>query len=121
MGVRASKLKVIFFESNGVGRRRLSLSEAPSTRRGYVPVCVGVDNETSKRFMVHTTSLGTQEFADFLCMSAEEYGFCNQGVLRIPYEAKDFEDWMVRRARRNALLYACYPNEQSSCLIQILV
>ncbi|GLT68435.1 hypothetical protein SLA2020_406680 [Shorea laevis] len=31
----------------------------------------------------------------------EEYGFCNQGVLRIPFEAEDFEErMMMRRSKR---------------------
>ena len=32
--------------------------------------------------------------------AAEEYGFCNEGVLRIPYEAKDFEEWVVERGKK---------------------
>lgn len=69
------------------------------TPKGYVPICVGVNNDT-KRFIVHTKALGDADFLELLYKSSEEYGFCNQGVLRIPYEAKEFEDWMIRHANR---------------------
>lgn len=42
----------------------------------------------SKRFMVHAKSLADQDFVEFLCKSAEEYGFYNDGILKIPYEAE---------------------------------
>ncbi|KAG6398542.1 hypothetical protein SASPL_140007 [Salvia splendens] len=86
MGVKGSTLRrpaVIF------GSRR---------PRGYIPVAVGVDEET-KRFMVHTRALSNAEFLQFLRMSAEEYGFCNQGILRIQYDAKAFEEWLTTTAK----------------------
>ncbi|KAL1539014.1 hypothetical protein AAHA92_27690 [Salvia divinorum] len=91
MGVRGSTLRrpaVIF----GSRRRRLE------GRRGYIPVAVGVDEET-KRFMVHTRALSNAEFLQFLRTSAEEYGFCNQGILRIQYDAKAFEEWLTTSAK----------------------
>ncbi|KAL7180540.1 hypothetical protein ACSBR1_043691 [Camellia fascicularis] len=72
MGVKASKL-------------------AP---KGYVPILVGLSSET-KRFMVHTTALSDAEFLELLCKSAEEFGFYNEGVLRIPCEAQAFEEMMI--------------------------
>lgn len=93
MGVNISKISRIV-GSGGVGRRRRGSPIAP---KGYVPVYVGVDDKM-KRFMVHTTSLGDADFLALLCKSAEEYGFCNQGVLRIPYDAKVFEEGMARKA-----------------------
>ncbi|XP_048428433.1 auxin-responsive protein SAUR40-like [Pyrus x bretschneideri] len=95
MGIRNSKLLSQLIEAQGVKRLR-----SPSmTPKGYVPVCVGVDGDT-KRFMVHTTLLHHADFLELLHKSAEEYGLCNDGVLRIPYEAKDFEEhWMIRRSK----------------------
>ncbi|KAF3451982.1 hypothetical protein FNV43_RR08078 [Rhamnella rubrinervis] len=94
MGVRASKLVLGKF----VGVKRLR-SPPILTPKGYVPICVGVENET-KRFMVHRTLLGDADFLELLYRSAEEYGFCNKGVLRIPiFEAKDFEEWIVKRSK----------------------
>lgn len=90
MGVRGSKLSQII----GVSKR-LRSSTPVMTPRGYVPVCVGVDGDF-QRFMVHTKLLGHQEFMELLYRSAEEYGFCNDGVLGIPYEAnKDFEKYVL--------------------------
>lgn len=95
MGVKASKLSKLI----GIGMvgKRLRVHEGPAvmTPRGYVPVAVGVNLNESKRFMVHTTALYDAEFLDMLSRSAEEYGFCNQGILRIPYETtKAFEERM---------------------------
>lgn len=93
MGLRGSKLSQII----GVNKR-LRSSTAVMTPKGYVPVCVGVNGDF-RQFMVHTKLLGHQEFMELLYRSAEEYGFCNDGVLRIPYEAKDFEEyWMIKKS-----------------------
>lgn len=94
MGVRGSKMsRVVSFRS----LKRLIGPCSVMPPRGYIPVAVGVDEET-KRFMVHTRALSNQEFVGFLCRSAEEYGFCNEGILRIPYDAKAFEEWMSTSA-----------------------
>ncbi|KAL6335175.1 hypothetical protein AAG906_029403 [Vitis piasezkii] len=98
MGLRASKLGRII-GGRGSHKRLGGSAMAP---RGYVPVCVGVDDET-KRFIVHTTTLCEDDFMELLYRAAEEYGFCNEGVLRIPYEAKDFEKWMVVRAKKKTV------------------
>ncbi|KAI3462418.1 hypothetical protein Pfo_019081 [Paulownia fortunei] len=96
MGVKASKLsRVVSFGT----LKRLKGGLSLMTPRGYIPVAVGVDDQT-KRFMVHTTALCNAEFVGFLCRSAEEYGFCNDGILRIPYDARAFEEWMSRSANQ---------------------
>ncbi|WMV22537.1 hypothetical protein MTR67_015922 [Solanum verrucosum] len=87
MGIKASKLI-------GVGKRLKLGGGAVMTPRGYVPVAVGINLNESKRFMVHTTALYDAEFLEMLSRSAEEYGFHNQGILRIPYETKAFEERM---------------------------
>ncbi|KDP40655.1 hypothetical protein JCGZ_24654 [Jatropha curcas] len=97
MGVKASKLSKFINGAKGI--KRIGVG-SPSTPRGYVPVCVGVSENSSKRFIVHRRAFGDAEFLELLCKSAEEYGFCNEGVLRIPFEAKDFEEWMIRRGKK---------------------
>ncbi|MQL81572.1 hypothetical protein Taro_014022 [Colocasia esculenta] len=106
MGVRASKLsrsdslvglRYWFGLARGGGRRRQRAEVAAAAAlapRGYVPVWVGVGGET-KRFMVHTTSFGDARLLELLCRSAEEYGYRNDGVLRIPYDARSFEEMVV--------------------------
>ncbi|KAJ0075843.1 hypothetical protein Patl1_33789 [Pistacia atlantica] len=100
MGVRSSKLSRLIGGGGGGRVKRLGGGRPQLvTPRGYVPICVGVNDDT-KRFIVHTKALGDADFLGLLYKSAEEYGFCNQGILRIPYEAKEFEDWMIRRTNR---------------------
>ncbi|KAL2521257.1 Auxin-responsive protein SAUR40 [Forsythia ovata] len=94
MGVKASKM------SRFVSVRSVKRLKGPSMApRGYIPVAVGVNDET-KRFMVHTTALYDAEFLEFLCRSAEEYGFCSEGILRIPFDAKTFEERMSKGAKQ---------------------
>lgn len=93
MGVKASKLTKLI-GIGMVGKRLKPGGAAVMTPRGYVPVDVGVNLNESKRFMVHTTALYDAEFLEMLSRSAEEYGFRNQGILRIPYETKTFEERM---------------------------
>ncbi|XP_022720803.1 auxin-induced protein 6B-like [Durio zibethinus] len=94
MGVRASKLNRL------IGTGRVKWFRVPtSTPKGYVPVSVGVNDDT-RRFIVHTTTLRDADFLEMLCKSAEEYGFHGEGILRIPCNAKDFEEWIMTRAKR---------------------
>lgn len=97
MGLKASKMSR--FVSVRSVKRLKGLSTAP---RGYIPVAVGVNDET-KRFMVHTTALTDAEFLELLCRSAEEYGFGNEGILRIPYDAKAFEERMIKGPKQKML------------------
>ncbi|MQL41693.1 SAUR-like auxin-responsive family protein, partial [Escherichia coli] len=68
--------------------------------RGYFPICVGTNEDTCRRFMVHTRVLGNADFCELLGKSAEEYGFRNDGVLRIIFEAQDFEEWFIRKSNK---------------------
>ncbi|XP_058192301.1 uncharacterized protein LOC131309722 [Rhododendron vialii] len=102
MGVRASKLTKV------IGVSKLKSFKGSSTTiltpKGYIPVSVGVNMNESKRFMVHAKSLADQDFVEFLCKSAEEYGFYNDWILTIPYEAEAFEEWIcVQGAKHNVL------------------
>lgn len=96
MGLRASKLSKLI----GAQVLRKRLRGSSLTPRGYIPIFVGMNNDT-RRFMVRAKTLEDADFLEFLYRSAEEYGFGNEGVLRIPYEAEDFEEWMLRRSKRN--------------------
>lgn len=103
MGARESKLRK--WVGGGSAHKRLNI-EGPMTLvvpppRGYVPICVGTNEDTCRRFMVHTSSLGDADFCELLGRSAEEFGFRNEGVLRIPFEAQeDFEEWFLRRSNK---------------------
>ncbi|KAJ8484494.1 hypothetical protein OPV22_016979 [Ensete ventricosum] len=54
---------------------------------GHVPVCVG---EEMERFEVRAELLGRPAFAALLRRSAQEYGYEQRGVLRIPCPAPLF-------------------------------
>ena len=70
MGVTGCKLNRLI---RG-GRRINRFGVPPLTPKGYVPVCVGVNDDT-RRFIVHTTTLRNADFLEMLCKSAEENGF----------------------------------------------
>ncbi|XP_075492616.1 auxin-responsive protein SAUR72-like [Primulina tabacum] len=95
MGVKVSKLSRFVSFPN---LRQLKSGSSSVTPRGYIPVAVGVDDET-RRFMVHTRALCDSKFLELLGRSEEEYGFCNEGIIRIPYDAKAFEKWMNKGAK----------------------
>ncbi|CAL9093876.1 unnamed protein product [Musa textilis] len=55
--------------------------------RGHVPMCVGKEMQ---RFVVRAELLGRPAFLELLRLSAQEYGYEQQGVLRIPFPAPLF-------------------------------
>ncbi|THU65113.1 hypothetical protein C4D60_Mb05t00220 [Musa balbisiana] len=55
--------------------------------RGHVPMCVGKEMQ---RFVVRAEILGRPAFLELLRLSAQEYGYEQQGVLRIPFPAPLF-------------------------------
>ncbi|KAI6671682.1 hypothetical protein NL676_006567 [Syzygium grande] len=97
MGLRASKPSKLAGQR---GSKRLEGARTPP--KGYVPVCVGVNDDT-KRFIVHTRALADADFVQLLHKSAEEFGFRSEGVLRIPFAADDFEDWIARASKMKIL------------------
>ncbi|XP_061979988.1 auxin-responsive protein SAUR71-like [Populus nigra] len=99
VGVIAKKLSKLI---GARGVKRLGGTTTPLPPKGYVPICVGFNNDT-RRFIVHTKAFGEAEFLQLLYRSAEEYGFHNEGILRIAYEARDFEEWMITRAKGKAV------------------
>ncbi|CAA7394171.1 unnamed protein product [Spirodela intermedia] len=70
--------------SPGKGRRRES-AEVPE---GHLPVYVG---EEMERFVVRADLLSRPVFVELLRRSAEEYGYEQRGVLRIPCSAAVFQ------------------------------
>ncbi|KAM1016871.1 hypothetical protein ACFX2I_046425 [Malus domestica] len=95
------------FKSFPKVHRRNNRKDETITQKVCVCLSVGVDGDM-KRFMVHTTLLRHTEFLELLHKSAEEYGFCNDSILRIPYKALDFEEyWMIKRSK--ARIYKVEP------------
>ncbi|KAH7679987.1 Small auxin-up RNA protein [Dioscorea alata] len=106
MGIRASKLCRVLMG------RKMSRDEdgvPVAARKGYIPVSVGLGKDC-KRFMIHMSCFGDEDLLELLCRSAEEYGFHNQGILRIPCDAKNFEDRMFIKDvlnRKGNFFFSC--------------
>ncbi|XVF87029.1 hypothetical protein PTKIN_Ptkin18bG0087900 [Pterospermum kingtungense] len=58
---------------------------------GHFPVCVGMDQTSTRRFIVSAELLRQPIFVELLNRSAQEYGFEQKGVLRIPINVVVFE------------------------------
>lgn len=69
-----------------------SASSVPSTGgvpKGFLAVCVG---EELRRFVIPTVYLSHKAFVTLLRDAEEEFGFQQEGVLRIPCEVSVFEN-----------------------------
>ncbi|KAF5739215.1 hypothetical protein HS088_TW12G00416 [Tripterygium wilfordii] len=75
-------------------KRTLSLSEVNNNSandvvpKGFLAVCVGRE---LKRFVIPTEYLGHQAFGILLREAEEEFGFQQEGVLKIPCDVSVFE------------------------------
>ncbi|XP_042493524.1 auxin-responsive protein SAUR72-like [Macadamia integrifolia] len=75
-------------------KRTLSFSDvsasvsADTVPKGFLAVCVGKE---LKRYIIPTEYLGHRAFGILLREAEEEFGFQNEGVLRIPCEISVFE------------------------------
>ena len=100
MGLKASKLSK---SVSNVGKARGgSRRQWGRAKKGYVPVSVGLGTE-SRRFMIKASFLSDANLLEYLEESAREYGFRNPGVLKIPCDAKRFEERMLGRVGRRSL------------------
>lgn len=75
-------------------KRTLSLSNTSSALsgtvpKGYIALCVG---EEMKRFVIPMEYLGQRAFGVLLREAEEEFGFEQEGVLRIPCDVSVFEN-----------------------------
>ncbi|KAI6673237.1 hypothetical protein NL676_001143 [Syzygium grande] len=81
----------------------VKLSEDPSenrVRKGYVLVLVGKDVATMERLHVPTKLVGHPFVAALLELSANEFGYEQQGLLRIPYDPDCFKRMMKRISKK---------------------
>ncbi|KAF7824372.1 auxin-responsive protein SAUR71 [Senna tora] len=100
MGARVSKL----MGGSSVYYAYKPLEKAVLGPKGYVPICVGLDEENCMRFMVHTKAFKDANFCELLRKSGEEYGFQNEGILKIVFEVQDFEDWISKRCIKKKIV-----------------
>lgn len=66
----------------------VSACDAAAVPKGFLAVCVGKE---LKRFIIPTEYLGHQAFGILLRKAEEEFGFQQEGVLKIPCEVPMFE------------------------------
>ena len=104
MGLKASKLsRSVSSLSNTSNARGGSIYRHRSwAKKGYVPVCVGLGTD-SRRFMIKASFLNDANLLEYLEESAREYGYRNSGVLKIPCDAKRFEERMLARVGNRSL------------------
>ncbi|KQJ84465.1 auxin-responsive protein SAUR36 [Brachypodium distachyon] len=108
------KVETVTAGGNGVGgggeskakkflKRTLSFTESPSSSptgpppKGHLAVSVG---PAQRRFVIPTEYLKHQAFAALLREAEEEFGFQQEGVLRIPCEVPAFEA-ILRAVEKN--------------------
>ncbi|KAG9141384.1 hypothetical protein Leryth_001839 [Lithospermum erythrorhizon] len=71
-----------------------SSSSNDGVPKGYLAVSVGRDEEEKKRFVIPMEYLGHPTFVVLLREAEEEFGFQQEGVLKIPCEVPLFEKIM---------------------------
>ncbi|KAH7679171.1 Small auxin-up RNA protein [Dioscorea alata] len=68
-------------------------------RKGYVAVIVGVEDECSEKFLMQVEFLRDPRIAELLEMAAGEFGYRQQGILRIPCDAEYFRQVVAMVAK----------------------
>ncbi|KAE8709138.1 hypothetical protein F3Y22_tig00110332pilonHSYRG00980 [Hibiscus syriacus] len=73
--------------------------------KGFLAVCVG---EELKRYIIPMEYLGHEAFGILLRKAEEEFGFQQEGVLKIPCEVSMFDNILNAVQRKNETLASCY-------------
>ncbi|XP_057968477.1 protein SMALL AUXIN UP-REGULATED RNA 51-like [Malania oleifera] len=89
------------------------LSSGDSVPKGFLAVCVGKE---LKRFIIPTEYLGHQAFGILLREAEEEFGFQQEGVLKIPCEVCVFEKILKVVAEKRDIFFlhdeiGCCPSD----------
>lgn len=59
--------------------------------KGYVPMLVGDEEDQPERFLVHVKLLNDRRFVALMEMAAGEFGYNQQGIIRMPCNARHFQ------------------------------
>jgi SAUR family protein len=73
-------------------------SDGGRTPKGYVPIVLVGDGDegcAEERVLVHVAMLKEPCMEGLLEMAAQQFGYGQQGVLRIPCDARQFHQMMV--------------------------
>ncbi|KAH7679185.1 Small auxin-up RNA protein [Dioscorea alata] len=68
-------------------------------RKGCIPVIVGEEDECSEKFLMQVELLSDPRIAALLEMAAGEFGYRQQGILRIPCHAEYFQQVVAMVAK----------------------
>ncbi|KAG1368461.1 putative auxin-responsive protein SAUR71-like [Cocos nucifera] len=60
--------------------------------KGYVPMLVGSEEGEAERFLVRVKHLSDPCIVALLEKAAQEFGYGQKGILRIPCDAQQFRD-----------------------------
>ncbi|KAF9685996.1 hypothetical protein SADUNF_Sadunf03G0112600 [Salix dunnii] len=88
-----------------------SKPRSDSVPAGHFPVYVGLDQDTAEKFIVNAELLHHPLFIELLHRSAQEYGYAQRGILRIPVNVVVFE----------RVLESVKLGEGCSCLDELLL
>ncbi|OWM78776.1 hypothetical protein CDL15_Pgr002947 [Punica granatum] len=72
-------------------------------RKGYVPVMVGKDQEMMERLDIPTKIVEHPYIVNLLEMSADEFGYGQQGLIRIQDDPDSFKQMVKRIAKERRL------------------
>ncbi|CAI8606903.1 unnamed protein product [Vicia faba] len=75
-------------QSNSIKSQQAESVHSDHVPEGHVPVYVG---EEMQRFILNTELLNHPVFVNLLNLSAQEYGYKQKGVIRIPCRVSVFE------------------------------
>ena len=72
---------------------RIKSSYIKKTPKGFVPIIVGDDGtkDVEERFLVHVKLLSKPCMVNFLELAARQFGYDQEGVLRVPCDANHFQ------------------------------
>ncbi|WOL15359.1 hypothetical protein Cni_G24140 [Canna indica] len=73
-----------------LSRRKEEWSE-DKIPKGYVPMLVGEEEGKEERMLVHVKVLGDPRFAALMEMAAGEFGYKQEGIVRMPCNARHFQ------------------------------
>lgn len=75
-------------------------SDEGRTPKGHVPVLVGKEEGSLKRFVVPTRFMKDPSMAALLQLSADEFGYDHQGIVQIPCDPEYFEAVLGKLSKR---------------------
>nr|CAD1832029.1 unnamed protein product [Ananas comosus var. bracteatus] len=104
-GIKLLKRTLSFTDTTNTAFAAPAAAASVDVPKGYLAVCVG---EELQRYVIPTEYLGHRAFEALLREAEEEFGFQQEGVLRIPCEVGVFESILtVVEKTKDGCWYYC--------------